>query len=174
MEFQSRSVHLIHAIGHPPLSRMSATRPENAYPLVGIQEVLESFLIYRVLRVPHRNLSLHHSNNSCYRYYRLYIMATINTTGIDKYATVNIAGIDKKALLNELLESAIVPGVGPFMLPIDFDDAIEEAYCNNWSFDYVQGRPMKCDISGDIAYTWSYDRDNGLGTFQSCVDRLRV
>ena len=36
--------------------------------------------------------------------------------------------------------------------------------------DYVRGRVMKCNINGIELDTWGYDRDNGEGAAQACID----
>ena len=41
-------------------------------------------------------------------------------------------------------------------------------------FDYVQGRVMKVDLSGDSFNPWLYDRDNGEGAAKRIVDTLRI
>ena len=41
-------------------------------------------------------------------------------------------------------------------------------------FDYLHGRPLKSDISGDEFDPWGFDRDNGGdGSAQKVIDRLR-
>ena len=37
------------------------------------------------------------------------------------------------------------------------------------SFDYLKGRVMKIDFSGDEADTWGYNRDNGEGAAERVV-----
>lgn len=40
-------------------------------------------------------------------------------------------------------------------------------------FDYVHGRVLKVDISGDTVNPWGYDRDLGEGAVARVVERLR-
>lgn len=40
-------------------------------------------------------------------------------------------------------------------------------------FDYLQGRPLKVDLSGDELDTRLYNRDNGQGKAEEIVNRLR-
>lgn len=36
-------------------------------------------------------------------------------------------------------------------------------------FDYVKGRVLKVDLSGDEVETWLYDRDNGEGAAEKAL-----
>lgn len=40
-------------------------------------------------------------------------------------------------------------------------------------FDYVQGRPLKADITGDVWDCWLYDRDAGSGRGAAVIAALR-
>ena len=40
-------------------------------------------------------------------------------------------------------------------------------------FDYVDGRVMKVDLSGDELHTGLYNRDNGIGAAEAVIDTLR-
>ena len=40
-------------------------------------------------------------------------------------------------------------------------------------FDYVRGRVIKCDLSGDTLRPGSYNRDNGAGAAEAVVDSVR-
>lgn len=52
-------------------------------------------------------------------------------------------------------------------------DEYERCAERGLGLDYVLGRVMKCDLSGDTADTWGYDRDNGEGKFTEVVKELR-
>ena len=39
-------------------------------------------------------------------------------------------------------------------------------------FDYLKGRVMKTDFSGDTLDPWGYDRDNGAGAAARAVEAL--
>ena len=41
------------------------------------------------------------------------------------------------------------------------------------TLDYVRGRVMKCSINGIELDTWGYDRDNGKGAAQACIDEAK-
>lgn len=87
---------------------------------------------------------------------------------------VCIKGINKTHLLWLLLVKSESPvfsdGSSP---PISAVDAFNEAETKNWKFGYLQGRVMKCDISGNSVCTQDYDDHNGKGTFQECVNIVR-
>jgi hypothetical protein len=40
-------------------------------------------------------------------------------------------------------------------------------------FDYVKGRVMKVDLSGDTLDPWGYDRDNGQGAAAAAIASLK-
>ncbi|KAI9371711.1 hypothetical protein BJX61DRAFT_543402 [Aspergillus egyptiacus] len=52
-------------------------------------------------------------------------------------------------------------------------EAVLEAEEADWRFDYLQGRLMKCNLSGDEASPWGYDRDIGQGAFAEVVEAVR-
>lgn len=41
------------------------------------------------------------------------------------------------------------------------------------TFDYVKGRPLKINLSGDEMDTWLYNRDQGDGAAEKIVAKLR-
>lgn len=43
----------------------------------------------------------------------------------------------------------------------------------NTYFDYLKGRVMKIDLSGDTLHPGLYDRDNGQGAAARAIDSLR-
>jgi len=101
--------------------------------------------------------------------------------------TVNIAGLDKAELLAALVNGAKPLGLG-FLH--DTGAAMTKAEAQRWvdegrghdmgipqapmSFDYVCGRPIKCDISGNEMRTDLYNRDQGDGAAERVVASLRA
>ena len=105
---------------------------------------------------------------------------------------INIAGIDKAELLAALYNNSRPMGMG-FLRAKDgvmtADDARKELgtggdhgrdfganSCGNspMYFDYLHGRPLKVDLSGDSLRPWGYDRDNGgPGSAARIVESLR-
>ncbi|KAL6232430.1 hypothetical protein BDW75DRAFT_242958 [Aspergillus navahoensis] len=57
--------------------------------------------------------------------------------------------------------------------PFNKEDALRQAEQLNWCFDYLQGRVIKSDLSGEEADPWGYDRDNGAGAFREAVEGVR-
>jgi hypothetical protein len=78
---------------------------------------------------------------------------------------IDIKGIDKARILAALYNSARVQGMGflqekPGVMPLSEAEDLVSKYTY---FDYVHGRVMKVDLSGDTLNPRLYDRDNGPG-----------
>ena len=103
--------------------------------------------------------------------------------------TVSIAGIDKAELLAALYNAARPLGMG-FLRADEATMTVEEArtYVSDPSaqdngttfsrreklfFDYLKGRPLKVDLSGDTLRTRLYNRDQGAGKAEIVVAELR-
>ncbi|PLB43724.1 hypothetical protein P170DRAFT_441180 [Aspergillus steynii IBT 23096] len=92
--------------------------------------------------------------------------------------TVSIDGIDKVELTYALWQNSEVAfffaqnNVRPPTLTKD--ELREIGPRNQWSFDYLKGRLIKCDLSGTVVNPEGYDRDYGLGAFRAVVDSLRT
>ena len=93
---------------------------------------------------------------------------------------VDIAGLDKVELLIALYQNGHKVGMG-FLAPDMTDDEIR-AFVSDYTqtygrfpyVDYLGGRPLKVDLSGDVLRTHLYDRDNGIGAARNVVESLRV
>lgn len=88
---------------------------------------------------------------------------------------INIAGIDKARLLKALYDGSKIQGnsyIGYSGNEFTLEDA-KMALRETRSFDYVNGRVIKVNLSGDEFDPWFYDRDNGDGAAQRIVDALR-
>ena len=84
---------------------------------------------------------------------------------------INIAGLDKAAVLAALYESARVQGMGVLQKRaggMSLDEA-RDLLKQDTYFDYVHGRVMKIDLSGDTLRTALYDRDNGHGAAEAAL-----
>ncbi len=88
---------------------------------------------------------------------------------------ISIVDLDKAEVLAALFNGARSQGAGFIQYsnePMTASEArplIERhAY-----FDYVQGRVMKVDLSGDSFDPWAYDRDNGQGAAERTINALR-
>lgn len=92
---------------------------------------------------------------------------------------MNIAGLDKAAVLAALYNGARQQGLGYLMgagyLPMTADQAREEisARGKDLYFDYLHGRVMKMNLSGDEVDTALYNRDNGHMAAENIIENLR-
>lgn len=100
---------------------------------------------------------------------------------------VDIKGVDKAELLAALYNNAEPMGMG-FLQARSGDMSVEDAqvvisngtddYPGDWKntnlyFDYVYGRPLKVDLSGDVVRSDLYDRDWGVGECERIVEELK-
>jgi hypothetical protein len=88
---------------------------------------------------------------------------------------INIRGMEKAAVLAALYNSAHVQGLGIFQA-IPGIMSIEEArqlLKSQTYFDYVFGRVMKVNLSGDEFEERLYDRDNGNGAAWNALSICR-
>jgi hypothetical protein len=98
---------------------------------------------------------------------------------------ISINGLDKAEVLAALYNNSRPLGLGILRYdprPMTIQEARElitdSSQQDNGSFslplyfDYIKGRVMKVNLSGNELDTWGYDRDNGEGAAQSAIDRL--
>lgn len=96
--------------------------------------------------------------------------------------TINITGLDKAKLLAALYNASKGQGMGAMnpasKRPMQIEEA--EVIVKNHldeklplDFDYVHGRIMKVNISGDALDPSLYDRDVGAGAAAAVVEALR-
>lgn len=88
-------------------------------------------------------------------------------------STINLDGLDKAAILAALYNGARPQGLG--FLHYDPTPMTEEEArgLGHGYFDYLKGRVMKVDLSGDTLDPWLYDRDNGAGAAERIINGLR-
>lgn len=93
---------------------------------------------------------------------------------------INIRNLSKAQILKTLVDHASGIGVNPIAaglaikLPLmTLEAAQTEIDHNGLTFDYVMGKPIKVDISGDEFDPWLYDRDNGQGMAQRAISELQ-
>lgn len=89
---------------------------------------------------------------------------------------VALAGLNKADVLAALYNASKPQGMG-FMhydpKPMMQEEA--EALLKRFTrFDYLKGRVMKVDLSGDELDTSGYDRDNGQGAAERAITELRT
>jgi len=102
-------------------------------------------------------------------------------------ANVSIKDLDKSAILAALYNAAVPMGMGYLHYqPNDMTIEQAKAIINkgddktrmfglpaSLTFDYVMGRPLKIDITGDELDTSLYDRDQGDGKGEQVINQLR-
>ena len=87
---------------------------------------------------------------------------------------VDIAGLDKVALLERLWQHMQPAGFfAEASLHAPTFDKNKAKVATRGYIDYFCGRCIKCDLSGDEADAYLYDRDTGAGTFAAIVQDMR-
>ena len=87
---------------------------------------------------------------------------------------INISGIDRVELLKALWHNSPPAAFFGFngMPPPEWNQTEAQKAVKNY-VDYYCGRIIKCDLSGDVADTSLYNRDNGDGAFERIVAEMR-
>jgi hypothetical protein len=88
---------------------------------------------------------------------------------------VDIRGLDKADVLCALYENARTQGMGVLHYlpgPLSREEAQEQLELSP-RFDYLLGRVLKVDLSGDEFEERLYDRDNGAGAAYAAISMLR-
>lgn len=91
---------------------------------------------------------------------------------------ISLLGLDRAEVLAALYNASRPQGMG-FMqynpTPMTKEEAQRlldaDPRCN---FDYLKGRVMKVDLSGDEFSPWGYDRDNGPGAAEEAIKALQI
>ena len=87
---------------------------------------------------------------------------------------IDISKKDKAEVLAALYNSSKPLGLG-FLHYEPNPMSVEEArffLSKNTYFDYLKGRVMKVDLSGNELNTWGYDRDNGVGAAEKALSEV--
>lgn len=92
---------------------------------------------------------------------------------------IDIKHIDKAALLAGLFNRSKPQGLGFLAQGHNNEMTVDDARKvlktrGETDFDYLQGRVMKVDLSGDKFESILYDRDNGEGAALEVVNALRA
>lgn len=123
---------------------------------------------------------------------RIFALCNVNLTNIirrldklikmeEKVKMVSIEGLDKSEVLLALYNASRINGMG-FLAAVDhygIEDArkdIEEmktTFNGRLYFDYLHGRVIKTDISGDEFDPYLFDRDNSEGAAEKAIEALR-
>jgi hypothetical protein len=87
---------------------------------------------------------------------------------------IELNGKNKAKVLASLYNNAKPQGLGLLQFdakPMTEGEA-EELLKQQTAFDYLKGRVMKVDLSGDSFNSWLYDRDNGEGSAERAVRNI--
>jgi len=97
-----------------------------------------------------------------------------NITGENKMGLINIEGINKAEILAALYNKSQPLGMGIIHFQsVDMSvNEAEELLKQDTYFDYLKGRIMKIDLSGNGLRTSLYDRDNGDGAALNAIKHL--
>lgn len=89
---------------------------------------------------------------------------------------INIKGLYRPSVLKVLYDNSKVQGMG-FLNTREQELTIYSAellLCQGTNFDYLFGKVMKVNLDSDDEFDeWLYDRDNGFGSAQRAIDKLR-
>lgn len=89
---------------------------------------------------------------------------------------ISITGLSKSSVLAALYNAARPQGMG--FLQYDptpmTDDEAKEILAESSRFDYLKGRVLKVDLSGDTFEERLYDRDNGTNAAAIVIAALRA
>ena len=89
---------------------------------------------------------------------------------------INIKGLDKIDVFLALYDGARPQGMGFLHYtpgPLTRTEARQALDAHGMRFDYYRGLVMKVRLDGDTFDPRRYDRDNGIGAAQRCIDELR-
>lgn len=88
---------------------------------------------------------------------------------------MNIKGIDKAKILMVLYNNSHPLGMGFLQYnpePMTYKEA-KQIIKKTKKFDYLYGRVMKIDLSGDELRTYLYNRDNGEGRAEQLIEEIK-
>lgn len=106
----------------------------------------------------------------------LVCLYSASTSFIFSVPKINISGLNKKRLLNALYQRAQTQGLGVLHYKpnhsLSGDEAAEILQRRGY-IDYLHGRVMKIDLSGDFCDTRLYNRDNGDNAAEEVIKKLR-
>ena len=91
-------------------------------------------------------------------------------------ATISLKGLNKGKVLAALCNASHPQGMGFLHFdptPMTTKEA-ESLLKGQTYFDYLKGRVMEVDMSGEELDPYLYDRDNGQGAAQRVIDSLRI
>lgn len=88
---------------------------------------------------------------------------------------IQIDNLNKAEVLAALYNASKPQGMGmmaydPTWMSIDEADTI---LCSTTNFDYLKGRVMKVNLSGNSFDPYLYDRDNGEGAAERVISQIK-
>lgn len=91
---------------------------------------------------------------------------------------ISLQGLNKAAVLAALYNASHPQGLGwmhwkPYNMSVQHAEQVFNESADKY-FDYVGGRVVKVDLSGDWFDTWGYDRDNGEGAAKSALEAAGI
>ena len=88
---------------------------------------------------------------------------------------MDISNLSKAKVLAALYNASKPQGRGFLHFepaPMSEDEAQEIIDSGETYFDYLKGRVMKVDLSGDTVDTWEYNRDNGSNAAETAIQAI--
>ena len=105
------------------------------------------------------------------------VFISVSTQLFAKTNKVDISGLDKVEILQALFDRAQPVGMGYIhydknhkLSQKDAQRILEE---EDGDADYIFGRYMKVDVSGDQLETWEYNSENGDNVAEEIIQELR-
>ena len=88
--------------------------------------------------------------------------------------SIDISKKDKAAVLKALYDFSKPIGLGILSFQSDKMDikTARRLVSSSTKYDYIGGRVIKVDISGNSFDPWLYDRDNGDGRAKEAIDTV--
>ena len=96
----------------------------------------------------------------------------------EEFKMVSIKGLDKAEVLLALYNASYIQGMMGFLAAVDnygIEDARKdiEEQGDDLYFDHLHGRVMKVDINGDEFDPQLFDKNNGEGSAEKAIEKLR-
>lgn len=91
-------------------------------------------------------------------------------------SVVDITGLDKAEVLLALYNNSHCQGLGILQEVNNYTLQDARRDIDEWPdlcFDYIRGRILKVDLSGDTFDSRLYDRDNGEGAAEASIKALK-
>ena len=94
---------------------------------------------------------------------------------------IDITGLDKAKVLKTLIDHANCMALSDdasllstMQPPVEIETVRAYIEKDGLTVDYILGKPIKVDLTGDSFDPWLYDRDHGQGRAQQAIDILKA